>query len=88
RYPYIPDRSWDYYIALAGGFNVDKNTRSSVIIQDLSGRQLSKSDVITPESIITAKTNSFLYYFNQYAPIITTMLSLILSSITLSNLLK
>ncbi|MDR0721536.1 MAG: SLBB domain-containing protein [Treponema sp.] len=88
RYPYIPDRSWDYYVALAGGFNVDKNVRSAVIIQDITGRQLSKSDVITPESIITAKTNSFLYYFNKYAPIITTTLSLILTSITLSNLLK
>ena len=87
RYPYIPDRSWDYYVALAGGFNVDKNARSSVIIQDITGRRLNKSDVITPESIITAKTNSFLYYFNQYAPIITTTLSLILTSITLSNLL-
>ena len=87
RYPYIPDRSWDYYVALAGGFNVDKNARSSVINQEITGRRLNKSDVITPESIITAKTNSFLYYFNQYAPIITTTLSLILTSITLSNLL-
>jgi protein involved in polysaccharide export with SLBB domain len=88
RYPYIPDRSWDYYVALAGGFNTDKNARSSIIIQDITGRQLSKSDVITPESIITAKTNSFLYYFNQYAPIITTTLSLIMTAITLSNLMK
>ncbi|MDR2393452.1 MAG: SLBB domain-containing protein [Treponema sp.] len=88
RYPYIPDRSWDYYVALAGGFNVDKNARSSVIIQDISGRRLKKSDVITPESIITAKTNSFLHYFNQYAPIITTTLSLIITSITLSTLVN
>ncbi|MHB9291055.1 polysaccharide biosynthesis/export protein [Hollandina sp. SP2] len=88
RYPYIPDRSWDYYVALAGGFNADKNARSSIVIQDITGRRLSKSDVITPESIITAQTNSFLYYFNQYAPIITTILSLIMTSITLSNLMK
>jgi protein involved in polysaccharide export with SLBB domain len=88
RYPYIPDRSWDYYVALAGGFNVDKNARSSIIIQDITGRRLSKSDVITPESMITAKTNSFLHYFNQYAPIITTTLSMIMTSITLSTLIK
>jgi protein involved in polysaccharide export with SLBB domain len=87
RYPYIPDRSWDYYIALAGGFNRDRNARSSVIIQDITGKELKKSDMITPEAIITARTNSFLYYFNQYAPIITTTLSLILTSITLSTLL-
>ncbi|MDR3115128.1 MAG: SLBB domain-containing protein [Treponema sp.] len=88
RYPYIPDRSWDYYVALAGGFNVDKNARSSIIIQDIRGKRLSKSDVITPESIITAKTNSFLHYFNQYAPIITTTLTLITTSLTLSTLLN
>jgi protein involved in polysaccharide export with SLBB domain len=87
RYPYIPDRSWDYYIALAGGFNADKNSRGAITIQDVTGKLLSKSDIITPESIITAKTNSFLHYFNQYAPIITTTLSLITTAITLSTLL-
>jgi protein involved in polysaccharide export with SLBB domain len=83
RYPYIPDRTWDYYIALAGGFISEKNRRDSVDIVDISGRKLGKTDVITPETIITAKTNSFLYYFNQYAPAVTTVLSIVSTFITI-----
>jgi protein involved in polysaccharide export with SLBB domain len=77
RYPYIPDREWDYYIALAGGFRPDLNAGKSVSIRDITGRRMKKSDVVTPETIITAQTNSFLYYFNQYAPVLTTTFSLI-----------
>jgi protein involved in polysaccharide export with SLBB domain len=83
RYPYIPDRNWDYYIALAGGFIPERNVRETVKITDLGGRSLSKKDYITPESIITASTNRFLYYFNQYAPIVTTILGIISTSVTI-----
>jgi hypothetical protein len=37
---------------------------------------MKKADAILPETIITAKTNAGLYYFNQYAPVVTTILSL------------
>jgi protein involved in polysaccharide export with SLBB domain len=77
RYPYIPDRGWDYYVALAGGFDPVKNARESVLITDITGKELGKGDEITPETIITARTNGRLYYFNQYAPVITTTLSII-----------
>lgn len=77
RYPYIPDRTWDYYIALAGGLIREKNSRDAVDIVDISGKKLSKTDIISPETIITARTNSFTYYFLQYAPIVTTTLSVV-----------
>jgi protein involved in polysaccharide export with SLBB domain len=77
RYPYIPDRGWEYYIALAGGFRPGQNAFQSVGIQDITGRRMKKSDVITPETIITARTNDGLYYFNQYAPVLTTTFSLV-----------
>jgi hypothetical protein len=88
RYPYIPDRSWDYYIVLAGGFIAGRNVRESIIITDISGKKLQKTDIITPETIITAQTNSGLYYFNQYAPVITTILSLISTTITMITLIN
>jgi len=87
RYPYIPDRTFDYYIGLAGGFVKSQNSFSSVKIQDINGKKISKNDIITPECTITAKTNSFLYYFNQYAPIITTCLTAIVSAITIKTYL-
>ena len=83
RYPYIPDRKWDYYVGLAGGFVKTANAGESVTIQDVDGNKYSKRMDITPETTITANTNSPLYYFNQYVPVITTILSLISSTISI-----
>jgi hypothetical protein len=77
RYPYIPDRDWEYYIGLAGGFVAGLNSRKSVTITNLSGKRMRKADAITPETTITANTNHGLYYFNQYAPVITTVLGFV-----------
>ncbi len=83
RYPYIPDRQWDYYVGLAGGFIKTQNTGESVTIKDMDGNKYSKKENITPETTITANTNSGLYYFNQYAPVITTILSLVASTLSI-----
>jgi protein involved in polysaccharide export with SLBB domain len=83
RYPYIPDRQWDYYIALAGGFRPEQNSMKSVSIADMAGKRLKKTDAITPETVITAKSNSFLYYFNQIAPVVTTVLTIFMTTWTL-----
>jgi protein involved in polysaccharide export with SLBB domain len=77
KYPYIPDRTYDYYVNLAGGFVKEKNRGDAVKIIDINGEKVTKSEYITPESIIDAKSNSFLYFFNQYAPILTTLLSVV-----------
>lgn len=83
RYPFIPDRKWDYYVALAGGIIKSQNSRDSLEITALNGDSLSKNDIILPESIIDVKTNSTLYYFNQYAPILTTIFSLVATSLSI-----
>ena len=83
RFPYIPDRSWEYYVALAGGFVPGRNSMAAIKIVDLNGNQLKKTDAITPETIITASTNHGLYFFNQYAPIVTTILGLITTGISI-----
>ncbi len=82
RYPYIPDRTWDYYIGLAGGFIKEKNSGEAIVITDVNGKKHKKSEFIQPEMRIEAKANSGLYYFNQYAPIITTILSAVSTSIS------
>jgi protein involved in polysaccharide export with SLBB domain len=83
RYPYIPDRAWDYYVALAGGFIPERNAGERVAIIDATGQTLQKTDFITPEAIITAKSNDFLYYFNQFAPVITTVLTIISTTLSI-----
>ena len=82
RYPYIPDRDWSYYISLAGGFNTLQNSLELVSITDVQGKKHTKKDPITPETVIEAKTNSFLFYFNQYAPVVTTALSIVSTFLT------
>ena len=77
RYPYIPDRDWSYYISLAGGFNTLQNSLEMVSITDVYGKKHGKKDPITPETVIEAKSNAFVFYFNQYAPVITTTLSIV-----------
>lgn len=77
RYPYIPDRNWEYYINLAGGFNKNQNSFNSIKIKNKDNKVISKNDKIDPETIIMAETNSFTYYFNTYAPVITTCLSIL-----------
>jgi protein involved in polysaccharide export with SLBB domain len=88
RYPYIPDRGWDYYIALAGGFRPAENSFSTVLIRDISGKRLGKEDLIAPETIITARYNNFLYYFNQFAPVITTVASIITTFLTITIMMS
>jgi hypothetical protein len=88
RYPYIPDRDWEYYIALAGGFDPIRNMGQSVTIRELSGKRMRKRDMIGPETIITASNNGWLYQFNQIAPVITTVLSIVTTFLTLRALTK
>ncbi|MBQ7159312.1 MAG: SLBB domain-containing protein [Treponema sp.] len=82
RFPYIPDRTYDYYVGLAGGFDKTKNKLDSVRITDMNNKKQSKDDFIGPEYTIEAKTNSFLFYFNQYAPVITSVLSIFATSLS------
>jgi protein involved in polysaccharide export with SLBB domain len=77
RYPYIPDRDWEYYIGLAGGFVAERNAFQRVTITNISGKRMKKTDAIIPETVITASTNHGLYYFNQYAPVVTTILTVV-----------
>jgi len=87
-YPYTPGRKADFYIALAGGFDYQRNTGGAVVIKDVYGKKLAKDSVIGPNTIITAKSNAFMYNFNMYVPLITvtaTILTIITSIITLTK---
>jgi hypothetical protein len=64
----------------------ERNSREAVVIKDLSGRTMRKADPIMPETTITARTNAGLYHVNQYAPVITTLLSIVTTFISLTML--
>jgi protein involved in polysaccharide export with SLBB domain len=88
RYPYIPDRSWEYYVGLAGGFDPNRNRDNKITITDIAGKNIKKTDIISPETLITAESNSFLYSFNRIAPIITTSLTIVSTFLSLYMLIN
>lgn len=84
-YPYTPGRTFEYYIALAGGFDYQRNTGGAVTIKDVYGKKIGKNDIIGPDTIITARSNAFMYNFNIYAPLITvtaTVISAVIAILT------
>lgn len=85
RFPYVPDRDWEYYIGLAGGFT-EENDFKNVVIQGPDGQKLSKDDTIVPETTITARRNGLLYNFNRFAVPITTLLSVTSTILMFLNL--
>jgi len=82
-YAFLPGMDWEHYIAVAGGFIPHRNSRKSVTILDADGMKLNKKDMISPGSTITADTNRFMFYFNHYAPVVTTTLSAVTTLLTI-----
>jgi protein involved in polysaccharide export with SLBB domain len=77
RYPYVPDRLSDYYINLAGGRDELQNNGRGIKITDMNNRRLKADAMIEPETMIYVPINRFTVFFNQYGPIVTTILSII-----------
>ena len=82
-YPYTPGRTFEYYIALAGGFDYERNARGAVLITDVYGKKLPKDAAIGPNTLITAKSNAFMYNFNIYAPLITVTATVVTATIAI-----
>lgn len=87
-YTYSPGQTYEYYVALAGGFDLERNAVSSVKIKDASGKKMNKKDFILPGSIITASSNNFLYNVMPYLTFIASVLGIISTTLTLVFTLK
>lgn len=92
RFPYIPDRDWQYYVGLAGGIDEFKNSRKKITIRNADGKITSKDEFISPEATIIVASNSAWYKWNSVsggvatiASVIATTLSIILTTQTLSK---
>jgi len=87
RYPYIPNRSWKYYIGLAGGFDTDRNSGQKITIYDVKSQKVAIAGrEIQPEDNIVAESNSFTYNMMKVSSIISTVLSLTVLIISLLGL--
>jgi protein involved in polysaccharide export with SLBB domain len=83
RYPYMPERTVEYYINLAGGRDKLLNNGRGTRMTDMNNRNLPLSNVIAPETMIDVPINRFSAHFNQYGAIITTILSIITTTLSI-----
>ena len=81
RYSYQPDRTWDYYVNLAMGFDYDQSLFKIVKITDKNGKKLSKKSIIPPEAIIYAQRNS--PNNGWFVPLLSTLIAFVSSVLTL-----
>ena len=77
RFPYIPDRDWNYYVGLAGGIDSFRNTLDAVKIIDKDGKKIAKSEPIPPEATITVKENSVWYKWTKVSGGLTAILTVV-----------
>jgi polysaccharide biosynthesis/export protein len=88
RYPYIPDRSYMYYINGAGGFDPEKNAGAAVSVLDAADKSQPLDRPIQPEDRINAEVNNIAYYINQWAPVISVSVSVVALVVAVAQLLK
>jgi hypothetical protein len=68
-YPYVPNKTYLYYVDLAGGIDPERGRIGSVRIFDRTGRKLSPSSPLDPEGKVHIPY-SFSFYFFKYVPIV------------------
>jgi len=75
-YPYVPNRTWRYYVDLAGGLNGERNIGERVTVIDAQESRREPGEPVQPEDTVFAHTNHPLYHFERLAGILSTAISL------------
>ena len=85
-YPYIVNKTWEYYVNLAGGFNIDTHTGRKVKIYDVYGEKYKPKDrILQPEDVIFVPRNHPMYWIGRYGTDISLLISTLTTSIILYN---
>ncbi len=84
RIAYVPGRTYDYYLAQAGGVNPNRHMGERPRIYTIDGERRNRRDEIRPEDRIHFSTNSPIFYLGP----VTTVLSLITSTVSMILLLQ
>lgn len=91
KYPYLPNRTAKYYIALAGGIDNDYNTNGAFRFVDMNGTIKKNDDYVAPEDSITVESNSLKFILGEIAPVLTifsTVITVTASIISIGETLK
>ncbi|SIQ32124.1 protein involved in polysaccharide export, contains SLBB domain of the beta-grasp fold [Alkalispirochaeta americana] len=85
RYPYVPGRTYEYYMAQAGGTDRNRHMGDRPKIRTVDGSRRNKSDEIQPEDTIHFSTNSVFFFVGPIATIVSTATSIVLLYLNLSD---
>ncbi len=72
-----------YYVNLAGGIDAERNKDGSFVVYDSAGNRRNLKEALSPGDRIVAPTNSFMYSFNRYTPIVTTLMAIVTTTFTI-----
>lgn len=87
-YSYAPNKTYKYYIDVAGGIDPEKGAAGSVRIFDRAGGKLPKDSFLDPEGKVHVPY-SFTFYFFRYFPVVTSAtLAIITGLYYLDNISK
>jgi len=86
RFPYIVNKTWEYYVNLAGGFDVDTHLGKKVKIYDVYGDRHSQKDrILQPEDVILAPRNHPMYWIGEYGGDLAVITAALTSTIIMLN---
>jgi len=77
-YPYVPNKTYEYYISLAGGVDPERGSTCRVRIYDRNNKRRSNKSIIDPEDRIVVPY-SLSYYGLKYFTIITSSISTLIT---------
>ncbi len=76
-----------YYLNLAGGIDPQRNGNRRVYHYDSQGNSREAGALVMPGDRLYVPNNNIVYAFNRYAPIVVTILGLVLTSVQIYNYL-
>jgi polysaccharide biosynthesis/export protein len=88
QYPYLPDRSWRYYVELAGGFDPARHVGEDVVVTDAADRRQPAGRVIEAEDKVNVPTNNFFYTAAPVIQIVGVLAAVATAIATILQLLK
>jgi protein involved in polysaccharide export with SLBB domain len=86
HYLFTPPEKYMYYVKLAGGVDLERNSGNEVRITDRFGNTRAPDMPIMPGDTIHVLNNDFVYNFNRYFPVVSTGFAFILTVIQIINL--
>ncbi len=85
QYPYIPDRTYGYYLGLAGGTNPQRHIGEWPRVRNVEGQRKRSSAVIEPEDNIFFASTNPIYHLSPILGVASTVLSTIAIYLTITR---